>query len=148
MVAELKVPDETVGYLVAMVRRRLNLLYSEALRPLGVTTRQCGVLMRLWREDGQTVDALVASLYTDQSSLSRVVDRMVKAGLVTRRPDRQDRRARRISLTQKGRALERQVKRIEDQVERRMLEGLSHAEIERIQGGLRKLLANLAETKS
>ena len=148
MVAELKVPDETVGYLVAMVRRRLNLLYSEALRPLRLTTRQYGVLSRLWREDSQTVDALVAALYTDQSSLSRVLHRMVKAKLVTRRPDPEDRRARRISLTPKGRGLERPVNKLRDQVERRMLAGLSHGEIERIQGGLRQLLANLSETKS
>src|SRR5439155_95083 len=107
MVAVVRTPDETVGYLVAMVRRRLNLLYSDALRPLRLTTRQFGVLSRLWREDGQTVDALVAALYTDQSSLSRVLERMVKARLVVRHLDPEDKRLRRISLTDRGRALER-----------------------------------------
>jgi DNA-binding MarR family transcriptional regulator len=144
MVAEVSQPDETIGYLVAMVRRRLNLLYSDALRPLGVTTRQFGVLSRLWREDGQTVDALVLALYTDQSSLSRVLERMVKAKLVVRRRDPDDKRVRRISLTPRGRSLERPVLRVRGQVERRLTRGFSQGEFARMQGDLRKLLENLA----
>ena len=144
MVAEVRQPDETIGYLVAMVRRRLNLLCSDALRPLGVTTRQFGVLSRLWREDAQTVDALVAALYTDQSSLSRVLDRMVKAKLVVRRRDPADKRLRRISLTPRGRSLERPVLRVRDQLERRLTRGFSESEFSRMQSDLRKLLGNLA----
>src|SRR4051812_47006736 len=101
-----RLAPEYTSYFIGMVRRRLNLAFAAAIRAEGITTRQYGVLSRLWREDGLTLDELVASLYSDQSSLSRIVDRMVRAGLVERRVDADDRRVRRIYLTNRGRALQ------------------------------------------
>jgi DNA-binding MarR family transcriptional regulator len=136
---------ESVVYLVVMVRRRLNLLFSAALRPYRLTTRQYGVLARLWRRDGLTVDELAAELYTDQSSLSRVIDRMVRDRLVTRAAHPSDRRARCIKLTAKGRALKRPIRRLADGLDGRSVRGFSAGEIARLQRDLDHLLDNLRE---
>jgi DNA-binding MarR family transcriptional regulator len=130
--------------LIAMIRRRLNLAYSESLRPFRVTTRQYGVLSRLWAApEGLSLDALVARLHTDQSSLSRVVDRMVRAGLLRRVVDPADRRARRLTLSPRGRALAAPLRRIGDAHERRLVAGLSAAERGRVARDLSRLLDNL-----
>jgi DNA-binding MarR family transcriptional regulator len=142
--AEPMVP-ENASFLIAMVRRRLNLLFTAALHPYRVTPRQFGVLARLWRQDRLTVEELARQLYTDQSSLSRIIDRMVRDQLVLRRVDPRDRRARRIYLTPRGRALREPTEAAIAALETRMLDGLSAAETRRLRHDLVRLLDNLAD---
>src|SRR6185436_2369162 len=106
------------------IRRRLNLAFSESLRPFRLTTRQYGVLSRLWAApEGLSLDALVVALHTDQSSLSRVVDRMARTGLIRRVIDPSDRRARRITLSPRGRSLTAPLRRIYEVHEQRLVAG-------------------------
>ena len=142
--AEPMLPEST-PFLISMVRRRLNLLFTAALSPHRVTPRQFGVLSRLWRQDRLTVEELAQQLYTDQSSLSRIVDRMVRARLVLRRVDPRDRRARRIYLTRRGRALKHPTVAVIAALEARMLDGFSAAETRRLRRDLGRLLENLAD---
>ncbi len=61
--------------------------------------------MRLLGRDGQTQSELLAAVGLDHSTLSKSLRRMQEAGLLTREPDRHDRRVMRVSLTDKGRAM-------------------------------------------
>jgi MarR family transcriptional regulator for hemolysin len=142
--------SETLPFLVAMIRRRFNLAYSEALRPFRLTTRQYGVLTRLWAMGarGLTLDELAAALYTDQSSLSRVVDRMARTGLIARAVDPADRRALRITLTAKGAALARPIRRIAAHIDRRLTRALDAAELGRLAHDLHRLLKSMPPTRS
>ncbi len=134
-----------VGFLIAMIRRRANLRLSAALRPHGVTTRQYGVLRQLWRAgEGATLDELVEALHTDQSSLSRVVDRMRRCGLVATAVDPRDRRARRITLTPRGRRLEPALARHERALDARLTARFSDGDERRLRALLRRLLENVS----
>lgn len=63
------------------------------------------VLFALERKGAQRPRDLQAALGTEQYALSRLVDRMVKAGLVTRTPCPDDARGHMLSLTIEGRAM-------------------------------------------
>lgn len=61
--------------------------------------------MQLLDRDGQTQSELLAAVGLDHSTVSKSLRRMQEAGLLTREPDAQDRRATRAWLTDKGSAM-------------------------------------------
>ncbi len=83
-----------------------NRTYKPLLEPLGLTYPQYLVMMTLWEEDGQPVRAIGERLALDSGTLSPLLKRLEQAGLVVRERDRHDERQVRISLTEKGAALE------------------------------------------
>ena len=95
---------------VQAFRRDLRVLEREILRQLegetsccGVSLPQCHVLLELSFGD-LSLKTLADALNLDNSTLSRTVEAMVQGGLVTRAADPADRRALRLTLSQRGRA--------------------------------------------
>jgi len=75
-----------------------DLVYSE----YGLTTEQSGVLAAIKSRGSLRPVDLASILERSPNSMSMIVDRMVKAGLVRRTRDRKDRRAVYVSMTDKG----------------------------------------------
>ena len=63
------------------------------------------LLANLEREDGQTLASLARRMLVTAGNLTGLVDRAERDGLVRRAPDARDRRATRVKLTARGRAL-------------------------------------------
>lgn len=88
-----------------------NLLHktgSRALEDEGLTTQQWAVLGALSRPDaaaGMTVNELARYLLVSRQNLSAVLARMERAGHLSARPDPDDGRVRRITMTGAGRRL-------------------------------------------
>ncbi|AMY71491.1 MarR family winged helix-turn-helix transcriptional regulator [Frigidibacter mobilis] len=59
------------------------------------------------RQQGQTVNTLLAMLGVTKQSLNRVLRTLIEDGLVESRVGRKDKRERHLFLTEEGRALER-----------------------------------------
>jgi DNA-binding MarR family transcriptional regulator len=81
----------------------VNLCEESILREYGLTPEQFGVLASIKSDGGslRPVD-LAWMLERSPNSVSMLIDRMVKAGLVRRTRDRKDRRAVNVTLTSKG----------------------------------------------
>ncbi|MCA8931276.1 MAG: MarR family transcriptional regulator, partial [Rhodospirillaceae bacterium] len=75
-------------------------------RPLGLAPAQFAVLLELWAGDGLTQKELVERLDVEQATMANTLARMVRDGLVERRPLPGDRRAQTVHLTARGQALE------------------------------------------
>ncbi|MDF1656199.1 MAG: MarR family transcriptional regulator [Verrucomicrobiales bacterium] len=63
------------------------------------------ILFALFREDDRTATEIGAALGLARSTMARLVDKVRQLGLVTTRPDPEDGRAVRISLTKEARSL-------------------------------------------
>lgn len=98
--------ENQVCFLVYRLEHRITQLYRELLKPLAVTYPQYLVLLALWQEEGLGVATLAERLHLDTGTVSPVLKRMEKAGLLKRTRSREDERSVRVSLTPKGRALE------------------------------------------
>jgi DNA-binding MarR family transcriptional regulator len=101
-------PADSVREILDAVRhlvRELRLSHQEALRRVGLSAAQVFVLQSL--EDGQplSLGEVAKRTATDQSSVSVVVARLVKARLVNRRRSLRDGRRLELGLTPAGRAL-------------------------------------------
>jgi DNA-binding MarR family transcriptional regulator len=66
---------------------------------------QINILMRLLHGGSAGVSEIGAQLGVTNAAASQAVERMVQAGLIERTEDTQDRRAKKLALTPKGRTL-------------------------------------------
>lgn len=83
-------------------------LYKPMLDEIGLTYPQYLAMLALWEEDGVTVSALGARLYLDSGTLTPLLKRLEKAGLIQRERNAEDERQVLVRLTAAGRALKRQ----------------------------------------
>ncbi|MHC5002030.1 MAG: MarR family winged helix-turn-helix transcriptional regulator [Planctomycetota bacterium] len=71
----------------------------------GLSVSQCYTLEALDGREPATMSELAGRMYLEVSSMTRVVDRLVAAGLAERAADPADRRVCRVRITPKGRDL-------------------------------------------
>jgi DNA-binding MarR family transcriptional regulator len=102
---------------------------------------QMSVLMRLFHGSNCGVSEIGEQLGITNAAASQTVDRMVQLGLIERTEDPDDRRAKRLALTQKGRTL------MEKGIEARSkwIEGLTDALTSEQQNMIISALTVLAE---
>ena len=80
--------------------------YVEAeLGEWGVTTAQYGVLLHLMKGEALSLTDLSGLIFRSNSTLTSLIDRMERDGLVARVAHENDRRVTTVALTQKGREL-------------------------------------------
>jgi DNA-binding MarR family transcriptional regulator len=95
--------EEDLGALFARVTRRLIDAERPLLREQGLSMWGYVALTRLIDAPAPTQLALADQMGYDKTRLIPVLDQLVADGLIERRPDPQDRRARIVALTGAGR---------------------------------------------
>jgi DNA-binding MarR family transcriptional regulator len=98
--------EKTVLRLWLLFRRvgdALNLCLDQVYSKYGITSEQSGVLAAIKSRGPLRVTDLASILERSPNSITMIVDRMVKAGLVRRTRDKKDRRVVFVSMTDKGR---------------------------------------------
>jgi DNA-binding MarR family transcriptional regulator len=108
---------EELRYLVLAAQREGNRMLARELRPLGITPSQAEVIRVLDDHQPLTLNGLGELLVCETgTNPSRLVDRLVTAGTVARKPSEQDRREVEITLTPQGRELAARIATIEDRL--------------------------------
>lgn len=85
--------------------RALSRRFDEAFRPHGITSGQFSLLNSLNRPVAPTVGQVAETLAMDRSTVTANLKPLERTGLVTAAVDPEDRRGRRIALTDAGRDL-------------------------------------------
>jgi DNA-binding MarR family transcriptional regulator len=93
---------ESINFLLSMICRAQRAKMGEALTEIGLYAGQEMFLWQLWREDGLMQSQMVERMCVQPPTVSKMLDRMEKAGLVERRPDSEDSRISRVYLTEQG----------------------------------------------
>ena len=116
---------ESINFLLGMICRAQRGKMNEALTAIGLYAGQEMFLWHLWRQDGLTQSQMVERMCVQPPTVSKMLDRMEKAGLVERRPDAEDSRISRVYLTEPGHRSQLAVRDIWTNVEQRITEGLN-----------------------
>lgn len=90
-------------------QRELERVMNEAMRPLGITAAQADALVVIGQAQPLALKELGELLIAEAGHPSRLVDRLVEAGLVDRRSAGGDRRRVELRLTPRGRRLEQRI---------------------------------------
>ena len=85
--------------------RALARRFDEVLRPFGLTNGQFSLLMALNRPEPPTVTPVARLLAMDRTTLTAALKPLERAGLIEIAPDKEDRRSRRLILTERGHAV-------------------------------------------
>jgi DNA-binding MarR family transcriptional regulator len=133
----------SAGYLVNHAARLLERALAEEVVPHGAWPAYFPVLLALWEEDGRTQAELVRLVDVEQPTLANTLRRMERDALIRRTPDPGDRRAARIRLTARGRALEEALTKGARRVNERALRGLDAVQRAALLTALRHVIDNL-----
>ena len=94
--------------------RLLIQVYQPWFAQLGITYTQYLVLMVLWEQDAQPLNAISRRLYLESNTLTPLIKRMETMKMVTRKKNKDDARQTIVTLTDHGRALQQQAGIIPD----------------------------------
>jgi len=123
-------PDRRLVFLLNVAQRRLQRWVAAQTKQNGVTAAQSGLLFILGQRDGALMGEAGAALDLGPPGISGLVDRMSATGLIQRRADPDDGRAWRLWLTPVGRAALTQSKAGLSEINARLTDGFTDAEID------------------
>jgi MarR family transcriptional regulator, transcriptional regulator for hemolysin len=134
----------TFGFLLKGATRLYVQRFEQRARRFGVTLPQWKALGYLSKNEGISQARLAELAETDPMTLVRILDRMEADGLVERRPDPSDRRARRLYLTRKATPFLETMWHLSDLTRAEAFEGISRKEREVFIDILTRIHANLS----
>jgi MarR family transcriptional regulator, organic hydroperoxide resistance regulator len=105
-------PVLELALLIKAGDRGLQRQINEAMAPLGVSGPQSEAIALIGGAGPLSLKQLGGLLVAESGHPSRLVDRLVEAGLVERRASDDDRRQVQLSLTSKGRRMEARVNEV------------------------------------
>ncbi len=108
MKEELKLENQ-LCFRLYTASRLITQAYHPFLSPLGITYPQYLVLMVLWENDHLPVNDIAKRLYLETNTVTPLLKRMENEGFILRKRGKDDARQVIVSLTEKGRALEKEV---------------------------------------
>ena len=134
---------ESLVFLVHEVARLFRRRFEEDAKLHGFTLPQWRALAEIFQNEGISQVALASILDVDQMTVSGIVSRLEKRGLIERYPSPNDSRAKLARLTPEGRELITRAKNVGRVVHEKALDGLSEAERIELKAGLALVRDNL-----
>ena len=141
-----KIPQEVrIGFLVHDVSRMRRTLFDQAMKPLGITRSQWWVLSQLSRHarSGMLQTELARDLDVGKVTVGGLIDRLETAGYVERRPEKTDRRAKRVSITKRGHEILAEMVAVSRRLNGIILAGLTPGSVEEAERALEAMKDNI-----
>ncbi len=118
---------------------------AEELRGRGTSLPVWRVLAALHASPGLTVIGLAEACLLQQPTMTKLLDRMVRDGLVTRAPEARDRRVVRVNLTLEGRTRAAELVAVAGRYEAEIL--ARHPQAEGVKAALRDIIVRSGPTR-
>lgn len=118
--------------------------WKKKLQPYGIGSGQFPFLMRLYREDGINQESLSDYLKIDKGTTTRAIQKLVDEDYVFRQRDEKDKRSYRVFLTEKGKKLEPDMKKIVSDWEDILFSGFNDSQRREIKNSLGIMFENVS----
>jgi len=137
--------NHPLGFIVNRTAYIMRMRMREKLQREGysLTPEECAFIHHLWQEDGQTQSQLANSTIRERTTTTRILDGLVRKGLVERRGHPDDRRKVCAWLTKKGLQLRDRLLPVALQMAKHATNGLSAKDIETTMRTLSQIQNNL-----
>ena len=116
--------DRLFSQICRLKHARVHTLYEA----LGLYRGQPRMLHALWDQEGLTHTELSRRLCVQPATITKMIQRMEKAGFVERRHDPDDQRVSRVYLTAAGRAVRKDVQQVWRRLEEEAFSGFTEEE--------------------
>lgn len=94
--------EDCICFQLGRIARKITKHYKDKIAPFGLTHGQFFMLVALMEEDGILAGQLAAKVALDRATTTGLLDRLQREGWIERRPDKKDRRALRIHMTERA----------------------------------------------
>ena len=101
--------DNQLCFRLYTASRLLTQAYHPLLSEQGLTYPQYLVLLVLWEKDAQPVNDIAKRLHLETNTVTPLLQRMEKGGILVRAKGKQDARQMIVSLTRKGKELQKKL---------------------------------------
>jgi len=135
--------SRSIGYLVRQTHRAFTRALQARIASSGVSIGMWYFLRVLWQEDGLSQRELSQRVGMMEPTTASALDNMERKGFVRRLRNRTDRRVVNVFLTERGRALRRELLPLAAAVNERAVRGVSADDIGRLRAILARLRAAL-----
>ena len=132
----------SVGYWIKMAYAELQRSLDARMQPLDLTGMQWGPLWLIGSGRTDTVAACAREAGIDAGAMTRMLDRLEAKGLLQRERCTADRRVVRVSLTERGQELVKEIPHILADVLNSHLAGFTHDELQTMLGLLQRFVRN------
>jgi len=133
------------AFMLNDVARMLRTYADHRAAQFGITRAQWVVLVRLDRSEGMKQSELAEMLELQPISLTRLLDKLCDSGLIERRADPVDRRAKRLFLTPAARPLLEKLGELGEDLMATALAGVERESVERMVAQLGVVKENLRQ---
>jgi MarR family transcriptional regulator for hemolysin len=138
-------PNRELAFTINDVARLLRTYADHKAAQFGMTRAKWAVLARLDRFEGLKQSELADMLDLQPITVTRLLDRLAENGLIERRADPDDRRAKRLFLTPAARPLLGRLSDLGEDVMETALAGLGRPEITQLLASLSTVKDNLRQ---
>lgn len=135
--------EESLGFIINRTHQKLSNYLTRKFKPYDITPEQWGLLNRLWAKEGISQKELSEISTKDQTTVTRILDKLERKGLIERQTSPDDRRSFLIFLTASGRRLEDKLVPLAYETLDEALQGLSAEEIKQLKVLLNKIFINV-----
>jgi DNA-binding MarR family transcriptional regulator len=132
------------GFLLKDLSRRYVLRFEVRARAISLNLAQCKALVRLEKNEGVSQARLAELAEVDAMAMVRLLDRMEADGLLERRPDPADRRARCLYLTAKAKPLLDEIWSLSEATRAEVFAGIGKNELDVFMTVLERVHDNLS----
>jgi DNA-binding MarR family transcriptional regulator len=126
--------------------RALTQLYEEIMKPSGVLPTQFTLLVVTRAMEPVAISKMADVLVMDRTTLTRNLKPLEREGWVSVRPSKQDKRAREVSLTEKGLERLEQALPLWHEAQHKIRESLGNNRIDRMIEDLTAVVKNAAKS--
>ena len=141
--------NDNFGFLLNLAAKFSKAELNKYLKEYKITTRQF-ILIEFLNEKEQienteiNTPAIIAKhLKSDRPTITGIIDRLVKQGLVNRNVNPDDRRSQSITLTQKSKKLLEQMNSVHNDINKMTLKSFKQKEIAAFKDYLFRIITNL-----
>lgn len=119
---------DCMNFLLSVSQNKVFKYFSKLLEEYGVTPAQYGVLNCLWREGQLSPKQIGEMVYLEAPTVSGILDKMQKAGLIERSVDPKNRRNVLVVATQKSNEIRDKIEVATIKLNNKVLQDLSDSD--------------------
>jgi MarR family transcriptional regulator, organic hydroperoxide resistance regulator len=137
---------DSIGFLLYNTARAMSCFFNQKLKENGfdLTVEHWGILINLTEKEGNTQTGLCQCIGKDKTNMTRLLDQLEHFGLVERQSDKEDRRNKKIYLTEKGKETHHTlVSIVNENILGEASKNFSVHELEMLKSLLKKLYQNI-----
>jgi len=136
---------DKVAALISFTYRSVQKHFAKELAPYNIGWGHFSILMSLYRQEGRSQDSLAQSRGFDKTMIAKSILKMEKEGIVYRITGQEDKRIKRLYLTEKGRKMKPEMRKIGLELNSLLLKDFDSEELLSVIETIREIALNAAK---